>query len=70
MLNYNPPPTITSHFPPDILDSISRKSNKLRLKIVTKVNGKDGLWSTYTLRFTNSENLFHACKAAAEELLG
>ena len=41
---YNPPPTITSHYPPDILDIISRKSNRLRLKIVTKVNGKDVLW--------------------------
>ena len=33
--------TITSHFLPEILDIISRKSNRLRLKIVTKVNGKD-----------------------------
>ena len=32
------------------------KSNRLRLKIVTKGNGKDVLWSTYTLRITNSEN--------------
>jgi hypothetical protein len=31
-----PPPILTSHFPPDILDRISRKSNRLRLKIVTK----------------------------------
>ena len=27
------------------------------MKIVTMVNGKDVLWSTYTLRFTTSENL-------------
>ena len=27
------------------------KSNKFRLKIVTKVNGKDVLWSVYTLGF-------------------
>ena len=26
------------------------------MKIVTMVNGKDVLWSTYTLRITNSEN--------------
>ena len=26
------------------------------MKIVTKVNGKDVLWSTYTLRITKSEN--------------
>ena len=42
-----PPPTITCHFPPDILDSISRKSNRLRLKFVTKVNGKDVLWRVF-----------------------
>jgi len=64
-----PPPTLTSHYTPNILDSISRKSNRLRLKFVTKGNGKDVLWSTYTLRFTNSENLFKSCQAAAEELL-
>ena len=28
------------------------------MKIVTMVNGKDVLWSTYTLRFTTSENFF------------
>ena len=28
----------------------------------------DGLWRIYTLRFTNSENFFQSCKAAAEEL--
>ena len=39
-----PPPILTSHYQPDILDSISRKSNRLRLKIVTKVNGKDVLY--------------------------
>jgi len=50
-----PPPTITNHFPADILDSISRKSNRLRLKIVTKVNGKDVLWGLYTLRFYHFE---------------
>ena len=33
-----------------------------------KVNGKDVLRSLYTLRFTNSENLFKSCKAAADEL--
>ena len=49
---------------------IGGTSNKLRLKIVTKVNGKDGIWSTSTLRFTNSENLFHACKIATEDLFG
>jgi hypothetical protein len=32
------------------------KSNRLRLKIVTKGNGKEVLWSTYNLWFTNSEN--------------
>ena len=47
-----PPPILTSHFPPDILDRISRKSNRLRLKIVTKVNGKDVLWSLFTLGFS------------------
>jgi hypothetical protein len=31
-----PPPILTSHYTLDILDSISRKSNGLRLKIVTK----------------------------------
>ena len=36
-----PHPLFTSHYTPDILDRISRKSNRLRLKIVTKVNGKD-----------------------------
>ena len=41
---YNPPPTLTSHFPPNILDRISRKSIILRLKFVTKGNGKDVLW--------------------------
>ena len=41
------------------------KSNRLRLKFVTKVNGKDVLWSTYTLRFINSEN-FQDCQAAQE----
>ena len=35
----------TSRYPPDILDRINRKSNRLRLKIVTKVNGKDVLYS-------------------------
>ena len=34
----------------------------------TKVNGKDVLWSTYTLRFTNSEKLFQDCNSADEEL--
>ena len=48
-LYYNPPPTLTSHSLPDILDRISRKSIILRLKFVTKVNRKDVLWSTYTL---------------------
>ena len=33
-----------------------------------KVNGKDVLWSLYTLRFTNSENLFQDCKATDEDL--
>ena len=28
------------------------------MKFVTKVNGKDVLWSTYTLRFNASENFF------------
>ena len=39
----NPPPTLTGHSLPEILDRISRKSNRLKLKIVTKVNGKDVL---------------------------
>ena len=47
----NPPPTLTSHYPQDILDSISRKSNRLRLKIVTKGNGKDVLWSLCLYHF-------------------
>ena len=38
-----PPPILSSHYTPDILDRISRKSNRLRLEIVTKVNGKDVL---------------------------
>jgi len=33
------------------------KSNRLRLKIVKKGNGKDVLWSTYTPRFTNWESI-------------
>ena len=40
----------------------SKPSNRLRLKIVTKVNGKDVLWSTYTLRFTNTENFFRLAR--------
>ena len=43
-----PPPNLTSHYPPDILDSISRKSNRLRLKFVTKGNGKDVLKGAIT----------------------
>jgi len=31
-----PPPILSSHYTPDILDRISRKSNRLRLKIVCK----------------------------------
>ena len=38
-----PPPILTSHYPPDILHRISRKSDRLRLKIVTNGNGKDVL---------------------------
>jgi hypothetical protein len=38
----------------------------MRLKIVTKGNGKDVLWSTYTLRFTTSENPFSIVRAAQE----
>jgi len=30
----------------------------LRMKFVCKGNGKDVLWSTYTLMFTISENFF------------
>ena len=41
--NITIPHLLTSHLPPNILDRISRKSNRLRLKIVTKVNGKDVL---------------------------
>ena len=36
------------------------------MKIVTKVNGKDVLWSTYTLRITNSGNFIRLYKAADE----
>jgi len=31
-----PPPILSSHYIPDILDRISRKSNGLRLKVVCK----------------------------------
>ena len=41
LIHKYPPPTLVSHHPTDILDRISRKSNRLRLKIVTKGNGKD-----------------------------
>ena len=44
------------------------KSNRLRLKFVTKVNGKDVLWSLYTLRFTISENFIRIAKALDVEL--
>ena len=40
----------------------------LRLKIVTKGNGKDVLWSLYTLRFTISENFIRIAKALDVEL--
>jgi len=38
------------------------------MKIVTKVNGKDVLWSPSALRFTNSENFFRNARQEAEEL--
>ena len=51
----------TSHFPPDILDSIIRKSNRLRLKVVTKVNGKDGLLSLSHSQVYQFGKLYQAC---------
>ena len=38
------------------------------MKIVTKVNGKDVLWSNFTLRFTHFGKLLQSYKAAAKEL--
>jgi hypothetical protein len=36
--------------------------------LFAKVNGKDVLWSTYTLKVFHFRKLFQACKSAAEEL--
>ena len=38
------------------------------MKIVTMVNGKDVLWSNYTLRFPHIRKYFQSCHAAVEKL--